>query len=314
MLKLYKKWGIYIFLLAEVLLFSAMSPKIFFTFNNFLNILRQTAMLGIVVVGVSFVMIGGAFDMSVGGQIAVDGIICALLMVKLGVHPLLAALITVLFGTIVGATNGLLVVKLHIAPLVTTLGTMTILQAVAYIITKSKPIYGWENDFSKIGQGYIGSIPIPVIIFLLIAVICSIILKRTYFGRNIYAMGGSPETARLAGINIDRLRVTIFSICGALTAIASLIMLGRVNSAQSAAGASYAFDCMTAAVLGGVSFAGGEGKIMGAVVGAIIIAVLGNALQILQVNEYWQDVFKGVLMIVAVALDNIEVRQKSAAA
>ncbi len=305
----YKKWGIYIFLLAEVILFTLLTDN-FFSWNNVMNIVRQSAMLGIVVVGVCFVMICGGCDLSVGGQMAVDGILAALLMIQFNCHPFMTAVLILIFGIIIGAVNGILVIKLRIQPLVATLGTMTILQAVAYIITGGKPIYGLPDSFSVLGQGYVGSIPIPVILFIVIALVGSFILNKTYFGRYIYATGGNQETARLAGVNVKLLQVVVYAICGMVTAIASLIMLSRVNSAQASAGSTYAFDCMTAAVLGGVSFSGGEGKVSGAVVGVIIIAVLGNALVLMNVNEYYQNVFKGILLIFAVALDNLQIREK----
>lgn len=308
----YKKWGIYLFLLVEVIIFTLLTDN-FFSWNNIMNIIRQSAMLGIVVVGVSFVMICGGCDLSVGGQMAVNGIVAALLMMRLGLHPFAAALISIALGVIMGAVNGVLVVKLKIQPLVVTLGTMTILQAIAYIVTGGKPIYGLPESFGMLGQGYIGPIPVPVILFVIIALIASFVLNKTYFGRYIYATGGNEETARLAGVNVKLLQVAVYAICGFVTAISSLIMLSRVNSAQAGAGATYAFDCMTAAVLGGVSFSGGEGKVSGAVIGVIIIAVLGNALVLMNVNEYYQNVFKGILLIFAVALDNLQIKNKKPA-
>lgn len=308
-LSLYKKWGIYIFLLIEVIFFSIIADN-FCSWNNLMNIVRQSAMLGIVVVGVSFVMICGGCDLSVGGQMAVNGICVALMMIQLQWNPIIAAMISLIIGAAMGAVNGYIIIRFKIQPLVVTLGTMTILQAIAYIITGGKPIYGLPDSYSFLGQGYVGLIPVPVILFAIIALIASFILNKTYFGRYIYATGGNAETARLAGLNVKRLQIIVYAICGFVTAIASLIMLSRVNSAQPAAGSTYAFDCMTAAVLGGVSFSGGEGKVSGAVIGVIIIAVLGNALVLMNVNEYYQSVFKGILLIFAVALDNIQIKEK----
>ena len=292
-LSLYKKWGIYIFLLIEVIFFSIIADN-FCSWNNLMNIVRQSAMLGIVVVGVSFVMICGGCDLSVGGQMAVNGICVALMMIQLQWNPIIAAMISLIIGAAMGAANGYIIIRFKIQPLVVTLGTMTIL----------------PDSYSFLGQGYVGLIPVPVILFAIIALIASFILNKTYFGRYIYATGGNAETARLAGLNVKRLQIIVYAICGFVTAIASLIMLSRVNSAQPAAGSTYAFDCMTAAVLGGVSFSGGEGKVSGAVIGVIIIAVLGNALVLMNVNEYYQSVFKGILLIFAVALDNIQIKEK----
>lgn len=275
--ELYKKYGIYILLVVVFAFFAVAAPN-FLAAKNVINILRQVSMFGIVVVGVCMVMIGGGMDLSVGMQMAVDGIIA---------------------------------VKMHIAPIIVTLGTMLVLQGVAYLITGGYPITGMPEAFKVIGQGYVGIIPVPVIIFVLFIIFGAILMNKTYLGRNIYALGGNKEAARLAGINVDKLTVAVYTFCGFCASIAALIMVGRTNAAQPGAGSSYSFDCMTAACLGGVSIAGGEGKISGTVIGVIILGILDNGLVLMSVNTNWQSVIKGLILLAAVAIDCYQVVNKN---
>ena len=258
--ELYKKYGIYILLVVVFAFFAVAAPN-FLAAKNVINILRQVSMFGIVVVGVCMVMIGGGMDLSVGMQMAVDGMLIGYMMVNLNVPIPLAIVITIVVGCLLGAANGIIAVKMHIAPIIVTLGTMLVLQGVAYLITGGYPITGMPEAFKVIGQGYVGIIPVPVIIFVLFIIFGAILMNKTYLGRYIYALGGNKEAARLAGINVDKLTVAVYTFCGFCASIAALIMVGRTNAAQPGAGSSYSFDCMTAACLGGVSIAGGEGKI-----------------------------------------------------
>ena len=305
----YKKFGIYVIFLAVFIFFSLFTNN-FLSVDNLLNVLRQVSMFGIVVIGVTFVMIGGGADLSVGGQMAVGGIITGALMAKLGVPIFPSAIICLLVCSIFGFINGFVTVKLNMFPLVVTLGTMLALQGLAYVITGGYPVFGLPESFTFLGQGYIWVIPVPVIIFALMVALAWFVLEKTYFGRYIYAMGGNPEAARLAGVNLEKMRILIFTLCGFVTGISSLIMLSRTNSAQPGAGASYPFDCMTAAVLGGISFGGGEGKILGAVMGVLIIGILNNGLILMGVDSNWQGVIKGIVLIAAVGIDNIQQKSK----
>jgi ribose transport system permease protein len=308
-LDIYKKYGIYFIFLLVFLIFSLLA-KNFLSIDNLLNILRQVSMIGIVVVGITFVMIGGGADLSVGGQMAVGGIITAILMVKFGVAILPACLVCLLVCTFLGFLNGFITVKLNMFSLVVTLGMMLILQGLAYVITGGYSVFGFPEAFKFLGQGYIWVIPVPVIIFIVVVAIAWFILENTYLGRQVYAMGSNPEAARLAGINLDKMTMLVFTLCGLVTGISSLIMLSRINSGQPSAGASYPFDCMTAAVLGGISFGGGEGKLLGAVMGVLIIGVLNNGMILMGVDAYWQGVIKGIVLIAAVGIDTIQRRTK----
>ena len=310
---IYKKYGIYILLVVVFAFFAIMAPN-FLATKNVINILRQVSMFGIVVVGVSMVMIGGGMDLSVGMQMAVDGMLVGYMMTNLSLPIPVAVIVTIVVGCLLGAINGIVAVKLHIAPIIVTLGTMLVLQGVAYLITGGYPITGMPEAFQFIGQGYIGIIPVPVIIFVLFIIFGAILMNKTYIGRYIYALGGNKEAARLAGIDVDKLTVMVYTFCGFCAAIAALIMVGRTNASQPGAGSSYSFDCMTAACLGGVSIAGGEGKISGTVIGVIILGILDNGLVLMSVNTNWQSVIKGLILLAAVAIDCYQVANKKKAA
>lgn len=310
-LEIYKKYGTYIFLAVLIAVFSILAPN-FLSATNFINILRQVSIFGIVVTGVSMVMIGGCMDLSVGAQLAVDGMLAGTLMVTLGLPIPVAVILTILLGLVLGAVNGIIAVKLNIAPLIVTLGTMLVLQGVAYLITGGYPITGMPEAFKYIGQGYISVIPVPVIIFAIFVAFGWIVMNRTYLGRYIYALGGNKEAARLAGIDVDKLTIMMYSFCGFASAIASLILVGRTNASQPGAGSSYSFDCMTAACLGGISIRGGEGKISGTIVGVLVLGILDNGLLLLSVNSNAQSVVKGLILLIVVALDSIQIVNKKA--
>ena len=310
---IYKKFGIYILLAVVFVVFAVAAPN-FLSAKNVINIVRQCSMFGIVVVGVSMVMIGGGMDLSVGSQMAVDGMLVGYMMVNSGLPIPVAIVATIVIGCVMGAINGLVAVKLHIMPIIVTLGTMLILEGVAYLITGGYPITGMPEAFTVIGQGYLGIIPIPVIIFAAFVIFGWVVMNKTYLGREIYALGGNREAARLAGINVDRLTIIVYTFCGFAASIAALIMVGRTNASQPGAGSSYAFDCMTAACLGGVSIAGGEGKISGTVVGVLILGMLDNGLVLMSVNSNWQSVIKGLILLAAVAIDCYQVVNKKTAA
>jgi ribose transport system permease protein len=301
----YKKFGIYIIMLAVVIFFSIMSP-IFLSTANLLNILRQVSMFGIVVVGVTLVTISGGADLSVGGQMAIVGMIAATLMIKLQLPIPLAVIASMMVGILLGIINGFIAVKLNIFPLIVTLGTMLILNGFAYLVSGGYAIFGLPEVYKFLGQGYVQFIPVPVIIFIIVVIFGEVFLNKTYFGRFIYAMGGNPNAAHLAGINVERMRVGVYALCGFLTSIAALIMLSRTNSAQPGAGSNYPFDCMTAICLGGVSVMGGMGTIRGAIVGVLIIGILNNGLQLINCDVNLVSVIKGVILILAVGIDCVQ--------
>ncbi len=302
-LKLYKKAGIIVFLLLELVLFSVITPH-FFSVNNFINLLRQIAMLGIASIGIAFLMLGGlSADLSIAGQIPALSMLAGVLMVWLGLPVGLAMPLTVLGGILLGFFNGMVIRVLKINPFVVTLSTMTILQGVALLFTGGVSISGLPRSFSWLGQGNIFGIPTPIIMLFCCVAGAQFVLSKTYFGRAVYAMGGNAEAARLAGINTRRMQLLCFMISGFFASVAALMISSRTMIASPTAGNTYAFDTMTACVLGGISFAGGEGKLWGAFAGVLIIGVMTNAMTLMNVGSYWQDIIKGVVLILALFID-----------
>jgi ribose transport system permease protein len=300
-----KKFGILLVLLSLILFF-ALTTQAFFTVTNLFNIARQVSMLGIAAVGMTFVMITGGIDLSVGSLLSIINVIGAFSMVKFGVHPVLAVAICLACACLLGLLNGAIVTDINIPPLIATLGTMTIIRGLSYIITGGLPIYGFPDNFSVIGQGYLWVIPIPVVIMFVIVALGSFILNSTFFGRLFYAIGGNEEATRLSGANIRGLKYLVYALSGFTAGIAGVILLSRVNSGQPIAGSGFELDVVTAVVLGGVSISGGEGSLSGAFTGVLIMGVLSNGLIIMNVGEYYQLVIKGTVLLCAVGFDRMQ--------
>jgi len=298
---------ILIFLL---ILFSFVAPN-FLTFGNLRTLIRQISFAGISAVGLMFVMISGGIDLSIGSQIVFSNVLLAIMMVDWKLPPSLAIPLILLVGTGLGAINGLLNIKLKVHPLIITLGTSAIFKGMGYIINGSRNIMGFPDSFRWFGQGYVWGIPVPVIVLIVVALIGSFILTKTYFGRQIFALGGNEEAARLAGVNLDRMKVILFMICGFISAITTVLLLSRVFTGQTITGQGLEFDCLTAALLGGVSFKGGEGTIFGLMVGMLIIGVLNNAMQLATFPDFSQTVVKGAVLLIAVAFDVYQKNRKA---
>jgi ribose/xylose/arabinose/galactoside ABC-type transport system permease subunit len=297
-------------LIGLVILFSIISPN-FMTPYNILILVRQVSFMAISAVGLMFVMIGGAIDLSIGSQIILTNVVLSIMMAYWNVPPILAIPIILVLGTMLGAFNGFLSIKLKIHPLIITLGTASIYKGVGYIIAASRNIMGFPDSFRFFGQGYIGPIPVPIIIMIIVALIGNFILTKTYFGRYVFALGGNEEAARLAGINTNWMKVTLFSICGFISGITSVLLLSRVFAGQVSTGAGIEFDCLTAALLGGVSFKGGEGSIFGLMTGVLIIGVLNNAMQLASFPDFSQTVVKGAVLLIAVGFDVYQKNRKA---
>jgi ribose transport system permease protein len=297
-------------LIGLVILFSIISPN-FMTPYNILILVRQVSFVAISAVGLMFVMIGGAIDLSIGSQIILTNIVLSIMMAYGHVPPIVAIPIILVLGTALGAFNGLLSIKLKIHPLIITLGTASIYKGVGYIIANSRNIMGFPDVFRWFGQGYIGPIPVPIVVMIIVALIGNFVLTKTYFGRYTFALGGNEEAARLAGVNINWMKVVLFSICGFASAITSVLLLSRVFAGQVSTGSGIEFDCLTAALLGGVSFKGGEGSIFGLITGVLIIGVLNNAMQLASFPDFSQNVVKGVVLLAAVGFDTYQKNRKA---
>ncbi len=298
---------ILIFLL---ILFSFIAPN-FMTFGNLRTLIRQISFSGIAAVGLMFVMISGGIDLSIGSQIVFSNVLLAIMMVDWKLPPAVAIPLILMVGTGLGLINGILCIRLKIHPLIITLGTSAIFKGFGFIINQSRNIMGFPDSFRWFGQGYVWGIPVPVIVMVIVALIGSFILTRTYFGRKVFALGGNEEAARLAGVNINRMKVSLFMICGFVTSVSTVLLLSRVFAGQTVTGQGFEFDCLTAALLGGVSFKGGEGSVFGLMVGMIIIGVLNNAMQLATFPDFSQTVVKGSVLLIAVAFDVYQKNRKA---
>jgi len=300
----------FLILVFLLILFSFVAPN-FMTFGNIRTLIRQVSFAGISSIGLMFVMISGGIDLSIGSQIVFGNVLLAIMMAEWKLPPSLAIPLILLVGTGLGAINGFLCIKLKIHPLIITLGTSQIFKGFGYIINKSRNIMGFPDSFRWFGQGYVLGIPVPVIVMVIIALIGSFILAKTYFGRKVFALGGNEEAARLAGVNINRMKVTLFMICGFVTSITTVLLLSRVFAGQTITGQGVEFDCLTAALLGGVSFKGGQGTVFGLITGIIIIGVLNNAMQLASFPDFSQTVVKGTVLLIAVAFDVYQKNRKA---
>jgi ribose transport system permease protein len=298
-----KNYGIVLVLLALVLFFS-LTTSAFFSSNNLLNVARQVAMLGISAIGMTFVILTGGIDLSVGSLMSLLNIVGALLMVEAGVHPVLAVLLSLVLAAGIGSLSGVIITRLRIPPLITTLAMMTSLRGLSYVLSGGLPVWGFPEGFRVLGQGYVGIVPIPVIIMVVCFVLGWLFLNKTSLGLYIYGIGGNEEASRLSGINVRGVKVMVYGLCSLLTGIASMIMLSRLNTGQPVVGTMFELQVITAVVLGGVSIMGGEGKLFGVFIGVLIIGVLNNGMIILNVSEYYQRVASGIVLLVAVSLDN----------
>lgn len=301
-----KQYFVLVILIFLILLFGCMSPDSFMTMSNMFTILRQSSIMGIATIGLLFVMIAGGIDLSLGSVISLQSVLTAVLLTKLGMGLLPAYAIGLFVTMIMGVITGMIIVKTGIFPMIGTLALQIILQGVAYLVCGGMPVSGLPAEAKVIGQGYVGPIPIPVIVFVLVIIIATIVLNRTYIGRHFYAIGSNEEAARLSGIDTAKLKVVTYGIGGFLSGLAGLIMLARISSGQPTAGKNMEMDCLTAAVIGGVSLTGGEGRISTAVCGVLIIGVLTNGMTILNISEYYQLVIRGCIFLGAVCLDGIQ--------
>ena len=300
--KMLAEYAIIVIFIVLFVVMSIFAPN-FFTGNNMVNILRQVSISGICAVGMTFVMLTGGIDLSVGAILGVSGVLTAMMMLK-GIPSLLASIIALALGVVIGGITGAIIHYIEIPPMIATLGTMTSLRGVAYLITGGTPVFGFDESYSKIGQGHVGVIPIPVIILAIVYVIGIFVLSKTKFSRYVYGIVGNQEVARLSGIKVARVKIAVYAISGFCSALAGLVMLGRVNSGQPRAGESYEMDVITAVVLGGVSLNGGVGNLSHVIFGVLIIGVLTNGMTMMAVDDYWQRVVKGLILLLAVSFDH----------
>lgn len=294
-----------IVLLLLIIAMSFLSDR-FLTWSNIITVLRQTSINAVIATGMTFAILIGGIDLSVGSVLALSGAIAASLVAS-GMNIVLVIILTLLIGLAIGLVNGLLISKGRLQAFIATLGTMTLLRGLTLVYTQGRPISIFGSDasamFSKIGTGYFLGIPIPVYIMLVVFFIAWYTLNHLKIGRYTYALGSNEEATMYSGIKTDNIKLFVYAVSGLLAALAGIIVTARLGSAQPTAGSGYELDAIAAVVIGGTSMAGGIGTIFGTAIGAIIIGILDNALNMLQVSSYYQDVAKGVVILVAVLLD-----------
>lgn len=303
-------YGIIFVFIFLFIMFTIATPK-FLTMSNIFNILRQVSIIGIISVGMTFVLLSGGIDLSVGSIAGVSAIGASLLMVEKGINPWISALVMLILGITMGLLNGIFVTFFNVPPMIATLGMMTSLRGVAYIISDGLPVFGFDQRFVVLGQGYIGFIPIPVIVSILVFAIGIFVLTKTKTGRYLYAIGGNQEAARLSGISIHKTKLIAYGVSGFTAALAGLVILARINSGQPNAGDGYEMEAITSCVLGGVSISGGQGNLQLVLFGVIIMGILTNGMTMLTVNEYVQRLIKGLVLVGAVAIDQFIKSRKS---
>ena len=294
-----RRYGILIGLIGLITAFSVLSER-FFTISNMLIVMRQTSIVAFLAVGMSFVILGAGIDLSVGSVLAFSGAVGAGVMQNGGIFfGILAGLA---LGTALGAFNGIVITKLKIPAFIATLAMMAIARGGTLVYTDGRPITGLPSSFAFLGRGYIGNVPFPIILMLIIFILAYIVLKLTRFGRYVYATGGNINAARASGIKVDNVIISTFAISGFLSGLTGMVLASRLNSAQPTAGMGYELDAIAAVVLGGTNLFGGEGELWGTLVGAFIMGILNNGLNMLNVSSFYQQVVKGIVILIAVTV------------
>lgn len=283
----------------------------FLTEKNIINVLRQVSYNGVIAVGMTFVIITGNIDLSVGGVVGLAAIV-ACDFAHPGEYPLIIPILVALgIGALVGLINGIGIAYGHVPAFIMTLGTNTILRGVIMLYNNGKPVLNLSEQYQAIGSGYLGKIPIPVIILIAVLLLGWFILNKTRFGRHVLAVGGNEQAARVSGINTKLVKITVYIMSGIFSAIAGMIISARVNAGSPTLGTGYENDAIAAAVIGGTSMMGGQGSMIGTIGGILIIGVMNNGLDLLNVSSYYQQVAKGIIIIAAVLFDMLSKSRKS---
>ena len=296
------KYGIFIALIVICIMLSIATPY-FFTTQNIIIVLRQVSINGILAIGVTFVIIAGGIDLSLGSVLALTGVVAASFA-----HPGTYALVVpvmlgILTGVIIGAINGLTITLGKVAPFIVTLGMMTIARGLALVWSDGRPVTNLSPAFNYIGGGDLLRIPVPILLFVLVIIVSAVILNYTRIGRYIYAVGGNENAARASGIRVSGVKLFAYIMCSGLAGLAGIILASRITTGQPNAGIAYELDAIAAVVIGGTSLLGGRGSIAGTVIGVLIIGVINNGLDLLNVTSYYQQIIKGVIIVGAVLLD-----------
>ena len=298
---LMRKAGIIASLLMLLLFFSMMSSR-FFSQSNITNIMLQSSINGIIALGMTLVIITGGIDLSVGSVVALSSMVAAKMMVA-GWPVSIALFVMLSLGLVCGVINGLLVSLLKLQPFLVTLGTMSAFRGINLIISDGLPVRGINVDFRNGMNALNSSVPVPVILLFVLAIIFAFVIKYTRYGQYIFAVGGNEEAARFSCVNTSGVKITTYALSGFACAIAAIVYLGRLAAADPQAGVGYELDAIAAAAIGGASLAGGRGSLLGTIIGALILGTLSNGLTILNVQSFYQTLFVGLIILVATTID-----------
>ena len=313
---IFRKYGIFVVFIAMLIVASILSPA-FLSPTNLINVVRQMSVVGLIALGVTGVIVSAGIDLSSGSVVGLSAVVAASLA-QLPDYPaahykglnlpvFVAVLAACAVGALVGLLNGGLVAKTKIPPFIATLGTLTTIRGLAYLYTSGRPVSDLTDDYNFIGQGDFLGIPVPILILVIMAIVTHVLYSQTKFGKYIYAIGGNEQAARVSGINVSKYKMLMYVYAGLLSGLAGLVVSARIGSGQSGQGVGYELDAIAAAVIGGASLsAGGIGTVAGTIVGALIIGVLNNILDLTNVSAYWQQIVKGCIIVGAVIIDQLK--------
>lgn len=290
----------------------AFLSNVFFSYDNLINILQQITVNAVIALGLSVVIFTGGIDLSVGSVLALSGIIMGKMMAEMHISPFIAVAVAVGIGAACGTVNGVLIAKFKLQPMIATLGMMSVARGAALTIAGGRTVTGYPAGFRWLGSGTIFNtgIPVQILFMLFLFLVFFYILKYRKFGRYIYAMGGNEEATRLSGINVLKYKILVYTISGITAALAGIILVSKLNSAQSIAGVGYELDAIASAVIGGASLLGGAGSVWGTLLGAIIMGVIRNGLNLMNVSSYLQQLIMGLIIVSAVLFDSLRSRNK----
>lgn len=303
-----EKKGLLLGIIVLCTILSLLSPY-FLTSENILNVFRQICTNAIIAFGMTFVIVVGGIDLSVGSIMALTGIMTTACIADMGLPVWLGVLVGLGLGTIVGLFNGIVIAKAKLAPFIVTLASSSIARGFAYVYSGGRPIRVMDPGFSEIGSGFVGPLSLPIIYMIIIFVLLTVVMYKTKFGRHIFAIGGNRIAARFSGIKISKVEIGVYMLSGFLAAFSGMVISSRMFTGQPTVGEGAELDAIAATVIGGTSFSGGSGSLTGALIGALIIGILNNGLNIMNVDSFWQEVAKGVVILLAVYFDSLKNRK-----
>jgi len=272
----------------------------FFTFHNLMNVARQTSIYALLAAGMTLVLTLGEIDLSVGANAGFCGVVAAFLLKKVGIDVPVAFLLVLCVGGFVGLLNGFLVAKIRVPFFVATLATMSVLTGASFLITRGYPISLLPKAWRLFGRGVLWGVPAPVIIMVIVFIVLQVLQSRTVLGREIYAVGANARAARLSGINTDRIRILAYALCGVLAGLGGIVISSRLDSGDPSVGPAFLLTLIAAPILGGTKLSGGEGTMVGTLIGALVLGVINNAMSLMNLNTYWQDVARGLIVLAIV--------------